>query len=106
MLFRTLAFASTDGGITLSGPKACLGSMKEARILPHFLHSAGHRRVRLSDSAKRRGVAGSGSGQHGNPGDTNLHESDDGRGLLIPILKCRSGTPYSGLARVLKGEGV
>ena len=38
--FLTLAFARTDGGMTLSGLKACRGSMKEVRILPHFLHSA------------------------------------------------------------------
>jgi hypothetical protein len=38
---RTLAWASTPGGITLSGPKDWRGSTKEARILPHFLHSAG-----------------------------------------------------------------
>lgn len=36
----TFALASTDGGMTLSGPKACRGSTKAARILPHFLHSA------------------------------------------------------------------
>jgi hypothetical protein len=39
---RTLALARTEGGMTLSGPNACRGSMKEDRILPHFLHSAGH----------------------------------------------------------------
>ena len=38
--FLTLAFARTDGGMTLSGLKACRGSTKEVRILPHFLHSA------------------------------------------------------------------
>lgn len=37
---RTFAFARTDGGMTLSGPKACRGSTKDARILPVFLHSA------------------------------------------------------------------
>jgi hypothetical protein len=37
--FLTLAFARTDGGMTLSGLKACRGSTKEVRILPHFLHS-------------------------------------------------------------------
>lgn len=26
--------------MTFSGPKDCRGSMNEARILPHFLHSA------------------------------------------------------------------
>lgn len=72
MLFRTLAFASTDGGITLSGPKACLGSMKEARILPHFLHSAGYKRVRLSDSAKRRELRGRALDSTGTPG-TRTH---------------------------------
>lgn len=36
----TFALASTDGGMTLSGPNDCLGSMNDARILPHFLHSA------------------------------------------------------------------
>ena len=37
---RTFAFASTDGGIILSGPKDCRGSTKDARILPAFLHSS------------------------------------------------------------------
>jgi hypothetical protein len=36
---RPLAFARICGGMTLSGPKACLGSTKEARMRPHFLHS-------------------------------------------------------------------
>jgi hypothetical protein len=36
---RPLAFARTEGGMTLSGPNDCLGSTKEARIRPHFLHS-------------------------------------------------------------------
>jgi hypothetical protein len=36
----TFAFARTDGGITLSGPKACRGSTNDVKILPHFLHSA------------------------------------------------------------------
>ena len=40
MWFLTLAFARTDGGMTFSGPKAWRGSIKEARIFPHFLHSA------------------------------------------------------------------
>lgn len=35
-----MALASTEGGMILSGPKACRGSIKEVRILPHFLHSA------------------------------------------------------------------
>lgn len=35
----TFAFASTDGGMILSGPNACRGSTKDARILPVFLHS-------------------------------------------------------------------
>jgi hypothetical protein len=37
-----LAFAEarTAGGMTLSGPNAWRGSMKAARIFPHFLHSA------------------------------------------------------------------
>jgi hypothetical protein len=38
---RPLALARICGGMTLSGPKDCLGSMKEARIRPHFLHSPG-----------------------------------------------------------------
>lgn len=37
---HTLALARTEGGIILSGPKACRGSIKDVRILPHFLHSA------------------------------------------------------------------
>jgi hypothetical protein len=36
---RTFAFARTDGGMILSGPKDCRGSTKDARILPVFLHS-------------------------------------------------------------------
>lgn len=35
----TFAFARMFGGMILSGPSACRGSMKEARILPVFLHS-------------------------------------------------------------------
>lgn len=37
-----LAFAEarTAGGMTLSGPNAWRGSMKDVRIFPHFLHSA------------------------------------------------------------------
>lgn len=45
----TFADSRTDGGMTLSGPKACRGSMKEARIFPHFLHSA-RRRVTFRQS--------------------------------------------------------
>ena len=37
---RPLALARTEGGMTLSGPKAWRGLTKEVRILPHFLHSA------------------------------------------------------------------
>lgn len=29
--------------MTLSGPKDCRGSMKDARMRPHFLHSPGER---------------------------------------------------------------
>jgi hypothetical protein len=36
---RPLALARICGGMTLSGPKACLGSMNDARMRPHFLHS-------------------------------------------------------------------
>lgn len=36
---RPFAFARICGGMILSGPKACLGSTKDARIRPHFLHS-------------------------------------------------------------------
>jgi hypothetical protein len=36
---RPLALARMLGGMILSGPKACRGSMKEARMRPHFLHS-------------------------------------------------------------------
>lgn len=37
-----LAFAEarTAGGMTLSGPNAWRGSMKDVKIFPHFLHSA------------------------------------------------------------------
>jgi hypothetical protein len=62
--------------MTLSGPKACLGSMKEAKILPHFLHSA------EKDS-----------GQHKTKQVIiciNLPAREDGSGLCIPkgILNC------------------
>ena len=41
---RTFALARISGGMTLSGPKACLGSTKDARTLAAFLHSpAGNR---------------------------------------------------------------
>jgi len=39
MMARPLALARMEGGIILSGPKAWRGSMKEARMRPHFLHS-------------------------------------------------------------------
>jgi len=39
---HTFAFAKIWGGMILSGPKLCLGSTNEARILPAFLHSPGH----------------------------------------------------------------
>ena len=35
----TFAFARISGGMILSGPKACRGSTKDARILAAFLHS-------------------------------------------------------------------
>jgi hypothetical protein len=35
----TFAFARICGGIILSGPKACRGSTKDAKIFPAFLHS-------------------------------------------------------------------
>jgi len=37
----TFAFANTEGGMILSGPKDCRGSTKDVKILLHFLHSAG-----------------------------------------------------------------
>lgn len=40
MTARPFALDRMDGGMTLSGPKAWRGLTKEARILPHFLHSA------------------------------------------------------------------
>jgi hypothetical protein len=39
MFLLTFALAKIAGGMILSGPKACRGSMKDARILPAFLHS-------------------------------------------------------------------
>jgi hypothetical protein len=45
---RPLALARTEGGMTFSGLKAWRGSTKEARILPHFLHSAGGVRSEVS----------------------------------------------------------
>lgn len=38
----TFAPARISGGMTLSGPKACLGSTKEVKILAAFLHSPAH----------------------------------------------------------------
>jgi hypothetical protein len=35
----TFAFARICGGMILSGPKACRGSTKDAKIFPAFLHS-------------------------------------------------------------------
>jgi hypothetical protein len=75
----TLALARTDGGMTFSGPNACRGSMKEVRILAHFLHSAAHQGQKRESPTwvawtSQRGTAG-----------TDLHAIDDGRGLLIPM---------------------
>lgn len=39
MVPRTFALLRISGGMTLSGPKACRGSTKDARIFPAFLHS-------------------------------------------------------------------
>lgn len=39
-VLHTLALARTEGGMILSGPKDCRGSIKDVRIFPHFLHSA------------------------------------------------------------------
>ena len=63
--------------MTLSGPNACLGSMKEAKILLHFLHSA------MSHGSVQGRISGSIS---------YLHAIDDGSGLCIPIgiLNCCS----------------
>lgn len=39
----TFACARMCGGMILSAPKACFGSIKEVKIFAHFLHSAGER---------------------------------------------------------------
>jgi hypothetical protein len=66
----------------LSGAKAYLGSMKEDRILLHFLHSAVWVSARWSPSEVRRGVEGqahrpetTGEGY----GDPSLHASTSRR---------------------------
>jgi hypothetical protein len=56
----------------LSGPKAWRGSTKDARIFPHFLHSAIVGLIQslfLAESSEKR----------------YLHAIDDGRGLWSPI---------------------
>jgi len=55
----------------LSGPKDCLGSTKEVKILPHFLHSA----VEGQLTAWGSGLT-----------EEDVHAIDDGSGLWIPIL--------------------
>jgi hypothetical protein len=62
--------------MTLSGPKACLGSTKEARILPAFLHSPG----RFGQSCCPHTIAG--NLRNTSAGDSLL--IDEGSGLLIP----------------------
>lgn len=95
--FLTFADSRTDGGMTLSGPKACRGSMKEARILPHFLHSArrgyGVSSVlfrftgsHVGNCLKEKAGLGCAGGEKAGVVLRYLHDSDDGRGLLMPIF--------------------
>lgn len=79
--------------MTFSGPNACRGSMKEDRILPHFLHSA----VLLRGQPVARGCSQrpGQAWQHPRGPRMNLHAIDDGRGLLMPMAG-DSGVRYSG----------
>ena len=45
----TFALARLVGGMILSGPNACRGSTKDARIFPVFLHSPAEKRETVSD---------------------------------------------------------
>lgn len=84
---RTFAFARTDGGIILSGPKDCRGSTKDARILPVFLHSPAeqidcqrrHRAASLTTFEARQSAIK----------ERNSLLMDEGSGLLSekPIVK-------------------
>jgi hypothetical protein len=56
----------------LSGPKAWRGSTKDARILPHFLHSA------IVGLPQHSWLVESSETRY-------LHAIDDGRGLWSPI---------------------
>jgi hypothetical protein len=57
---RPAALARICGGMILSGPNACRGSMNEARMRPHFLHSLliddGSGLLRLGDMISRGDV--------------------------------------------------
>jgi hypothetical protein len=69
---HTFAPPKTAGGMILSGPKACRGSIKEDKILAHFLHSA---------------VAVVSSWSTSQPDEWEYsHAIDDGRGLWRPIV--------------------
>lgn len=51
MMARPFALDRIEGGMTLSGPKACRGLMKDERIFAHFLHSAvGREEIRNRES--------------------------------------------------------
>ena len=45
MIASPLALARMEGGMILSGPKACRGSTNEAKMRPVFLHSPERARV-------------------------------------------------------------
>lgn len=60
----------------LSGPNACLGSTKEARILPVFLHSPREEEKSRLDYAQLRL-------QHGGRDAGDLLLIEEGSGLLI-----------------------
>lgn len=94
MMARPLALERTDGGMILSGPKACRGLMNDVRILPHFLHSAvqkkknksvssfikSYRKLLCSWRSKAAERANLNSNQN------HLHAMEAGRGLLMPIV--------------------
>lgn len=100
MMARPLALARMEGGMTLSGPKAWRGLTKEARILPHFLHSAGED-VSMSRRGEAwgalRGFADSHVGLRGDVTDgageagSYSHCMEEGRGLWRPMMTKSGG---------------
>lgn len=60
MTARPFALDRIEGGMTLSGPKACPGLINEERILPHFLHSAAERHLVSAKLSRGRAAPGAG----------------------------------------------